>query len=52
MTSKEYIESGILELYVFGKLSDAENDEVQQMMSDYPAVKQEVIAIENAVVDL
>ncbi len=52
MTSKEYIESGILELYVFGKLSETENDEVQQMMSDYPAVKQEVIAIEDAIVDL
>jgi anti-sigma-K factor RskA len=52
MTSKEYIESGILELYVFGKLSEAENDEVQQMMADYPAVRQEVVAIESAIVDL
>ena len=52
MTSKEYIESGILELYVFGKLSEAENDEVQQMMADYPAVRQEVVAIEDAIVNL
>ena len=52
MTSKEYIESGILELYVFGKLSEAENQEVQQMMADYPAVRQEVVAIEDAVVNL
>jgi anti-sigma-K factor RskA len=52
MTSKEYIESGILELYVFGKLSEAENNEVQQMMADYPAVRQEVVAIESAIVDL
>lgn len=52
MTSKEYIESGILELYVFGKLSEAENNEVQQMMADYPAVRQEVIAIEDTVIDL
>jgi anti-sigma-K factor RskA len=52
MTSKEYIESGILELYVFGKLSEEENDEVQQMMADYPAVRQEVVAIESAIVDL
>lgn len=52
MTSKEYIESGILELYVFGTLSEAENQEVQQMMADYPAVRQEVIAIEDAVINL
>lgn len=52
MTSKEYIESGILELYVFGKLSEAENNEVQQMMADYPAVRQEVVAIEDAIVNL
>lgn len=52
MTSKEYIESGILELYVFGTLSETENQEVQQMMADHPAVRQEVIAIEDAVIDL
>lgn len=52
MTSKEYIESGILELYVFGTLSETENQEVQQMMADYPAVRQEVIAIEDAVINL
>lgn len=52
MTSKEYIESGILELYVFGTLSEAENQEVQQMIADHPAVKQEVVAIEDAVINL
>lgn len=52
MTSKEYIESGILELYVFGTLSETENQEVQQMMADYPAVRQEVVAIEDAVINL
>lgn len=52
MTSKEYIESGILELYVFGKLSEAENDEVQQMMAEHPIVRQEIVAIEDAVVNL
>lgn len=52
MTSKEYIESGVLELYVFGKLSETENGEVQQMIADHPAVKQEVVAIEDAVINL
>ncbi|HBK82513.1 MAG TPA: anti-sigma factor, partial [Flavobacterium sp.] len=52
MTSKEFIESGILEMYVFGNLSEEETIKVHQMMADYPVVKQEVVAIENAVLDL
>ena len=52
MTSKEYIESGILELYVFGKLSEEENQEVNQMMNEFPEIKEEIEAIENAVVNL
>ncbi len=28
MENKEYIESGILELYVYGLLSEAENEEI------------------------
>lgn len=52
MTSKEYIDTGILELYVFGKLSDDEILEVKEMIAKHPDVKQEVIAIEDAVIDL
>lgn len=52
MNSREYIESGILELYVFGKLSDEEIAEVNQMASQYPEVKEEIKAIENAVINL
>ncbi len=52
MTSKEYIDTGILELYVFGKLPDDEILEVKEMIAKHPEVKQEVIAIENAVIDL
>ena len=52
MTSKEYIDTGILELYVFGKLPDNEILEVKEMIAKYPDIKQEVIAIENAVIDL
>lgn len=52
MTSKEYIDTGILELYVFGKLSDAEILEVKKMIVKHPDIKEEVIAIENAVIDL
>ena len=46
MNSKEYIESGILELYVFGKLTDEEMAEVSQMAIQHPEVKDEITAIE------
>lgn len=52
MNSREYIESGILELYVFGKLSDEEIAEVNQMANQYPEVKEEIAAIEKAVINL
>ena len=40
MNSKEYIESGILELYVFGKLTDDEIAEVNQMATQPQMVKE------------
>jgi len=52
MNSREYIESGILELYVFGKLSETEMAEVQQMAADNPAIRTEIAAIEQAVINL
>nr|WP_294936478.1 anti-sigma factor [uncultured Flavobacterium sp.] len=52
MNSREYIESGVLELYVFGKLSEAEAIEVQQMAADSPAIRTEIAAIEKAVINL
>ncbi|CAM3561006.1 anti-sigma factor [Flavobacterium saliperosum] len=52
MNSREYIESGILELYVFGKLSEEEKLEVQQMAADNPAIRTEIAAIEQAVINL
>ena len=52
MNSREYIESGILELYVFGKLSEEQIAEVNQMAAQYPEVKEEIKAIEKAVINL
>jgi anti-sigma-K factor RskA len=52
MNSREYIESGILELYVFGKLSEEEMLEVQQMAADNPSIRTEIAAIEKAVINL
>ena len=41
-----YIESGILELYVLNLLHDSERAEVQDMISKYPELHQEIEAIE------
>ena len=49
MDIKEYIESGILELYVAGALSEKENQEVYDVMQQYPEVKAEVEEIEKAI---
>lgn len=52
MNTREYIESGVLELYVFGRLSDEENSEVQEMANKHKEVNDEIIAIEKAVINL
>lgn len=52
MDTREYIESGILELYVFGRLSDEENREVQQRAEESHEIREEIVSIEKAVVSL
>ena len=52
MDAKEYIESGILELYVYGLLSETENEEVYTMAKNNPEINEEIIAIEKAIVAL
>jgi len=52
MDTKEYIESGILELYVYGLLSEAENIEVSTMAKNHPEINDEIIAIEKGIVAL
>lgn len=52
MDIKAYIESGILELYVAGKLSENENQEVYELMQQHPEILQEVLEIEAAVIKL
>lgn len=47
-----YIESGILELYVAGALSETENREVYQLMRQYPEIQKEVENIEAAITKL
>lgn len=48
MKIKEYISSGVLELYAAGALSENEAAEVEQMASAHPEVKAELDAIQHA----
>ena len=52
MDIKKYIESGILELYVYGALSETESAEVSRTLMEYPEVKAEVEEIEKALLTL
>ncbi|MEO1258433.1 MAG: anti-sigma factor [Bacteroidota bacterium] len=48
MDIQKYIASGILEQYVLGSLSPAEQREVEQLAMQYPEIKNELTAIEEA----
>lgn len=52
MDTKAYIASGVLELYVAGRLSERENLEVHAHALEYPEVKKEIEAIEAAILAL
>ena len=39
METKEYIASGILELYVYGILSEAENIEIAEKAKQHPEIE-------------
>lgn len=52
MNIQEYIDSGILELYVYGALTSTESEEVSKVLMQYPEVEQEVSEIEVALQNL
>lgn len=52
MEAQEYIESGILELYVYGLLTETENLEIAALAKKNPEVENEIISIEKAIVAL
>ncbi len=52
MDIQEYISSGILELYVYGALTEEESKEVTRILREHPEVKKEVEEIENALQQL
>jgi anti-sigma-K factor RskA len=52
MEAQEYIDSGILELYVYGLLTETENLEIAEMAKKNPEMDKEIIDIEKAIVAL
>lgn len=52
MNAQEAIESGILQLYVCGALTEKENEEVEEAIENYPEVKEEVENIESSLIEL
>jgi anti-sigma-K factor RskA len=52
MEAQEYIESGTLELYVYGLLTETENLEIAELAKKNPEVDREIIEIERAIVAL
>jgi len=52
MNIEEYISSGTLELYVFGLLSESENEEISEILKKYPEIEKEVTEIENSLLKL
>ncbi len=52
MDTKQYIDTGILELYVYGLLSESENIEVGQLAKKHVEIQNEILSIEKAIVNL
>lgn len=52
MDIQEYISSGILELYVYGALSEEESREVSRVLKEHPEIRKEVEEIERALGEL
>lgn len=52
MDTKQYIDSGVLELYVYGLLSEAENLEIAALAKEHSEIQDEIISIEKAIVAL
>lgn len=49
---EEFINSGILELYIFGATTEEENKEVQSMAAKHEEVRSEILSIEKAIINL
>ncbi len=52
METQEYIESGILELYVLGLLTESENREILGHHKKHREIYDEIVSIEKSIIDL
>lgn len=52
MDSKEYIESGILELYVYGLLDEKQNQEIYELSKKNKEIEEEILSIEKSIISL
>ena len=52
MSAKDYLDTGMLELYVFGQLIEKESIEVSEAIEKYPELRQEVDEIESFLIAL
>ncbi|MFP4845672.1 anti-sigma factor domain-containing protein [Winogradskyella sp. PE311] len=52
MDINAYIESGILELYVAGQLSEKENEDIYELLQQHPTLLKEVLEIEASIIKL
>jgi anti-sigma-K factor RskA len=52
MNTQEYIDSGILELYVYGVLDEKDTIEIASLEQSNSAIKLEIIAIEKSIINL
>ena len=48
--TQEFINSGILELYIAGVLSDAENIEIYDLINKHPEIQEEVHKLEENII--
>jgi anti-sigma-K factor RskA len=48
MSTQEYIDSGILELYVYGCLNTSEIEEVNKMAQQFAIIREEILVIEKS----
>lgn len=52
MDTKQYIDTGILELYVYGLLDETENTAIATLAIEQNEIKNEILAIEKAIISL
>lgn len=52
MNIADIIDSGDLELYVYGVLDESEMEHIADLSQEHPALKKEIIAIENGILNL